>query len=87
MPTPYTDLVTSTGWINRSAIMRMAAERTRRELARWQRVGLVGPTYREAFAHELSEVWGWAKSIRRGLENGRYRLPREPRPAPMFTAA
>lgn len=72
MTTQYAHLVSSTGAINRAAVMLMAHERNRREAARYVKAGIAAPSYRTLFAHELAEVAAWAKAMQRGIRNGQY---------------
>jgi len=77
-------LVTADGRIDRSAVMRLAHQRTRREAVLQARVGGDVPSYRSLLAIELRQAWEWARSVQRGRE---WATLYDPIPAPMLQAA
>jgi len=67
-PLTHRALVTADGRIDRSAVMLLAHQRTRREASLQARVGGEVPSYRLLFAIEMRQAWEWARSVQRGRE-------------------
>jgi len=67
-PPTHRALVTADGRIDRSAVMKLAHQRTRREAALQARVSGDALTYRSLFAIELRVAWEWARAVQCGDE-------------------